>query len=105
MVVSKYFNTYTDAESLFAHILRKYREKKAKILNLNNRLKRKSIIKEYFKSNKQINIQFACGTLELPDFLNTELTGKIPVDIIKKLPFPSNSVDVVFDSHVIEHLY
>ncbi len=105
MVISKYFNTYTDSESLLAHTIRKYREKKAKLLNLNNRLKRKSVIKEFYRSNKQVNIQFACGTLELADFLNTDLTGKIPIDIAKKLPFPSNSVDIVFDSHVIEHLY
>ncbi len=105
MVISKYFNDYTDPESQFAYIIRKFREKKAKIFNLNNRLKRKSVIKDYYRKNKQINIQFACGRIELPDFLNTELTGRVPVDISKKLPFPSNSVDIVFDSHVIEHLY
>ncbi|MHA1526463.1 MAG: methyltransferase domain-containing protein, partial [Promethearchaeota archaeon] len=37
--------------------------------------------------------------------LNTDIIGKIPINMAKKLPFPTDSIDIIFSCHVIEHLY
>ncbi|MDP2926490.1 MAG: methyltransferase domain-containing protein [Nanoarchaeota archaeon] len=75
-----------------------------KIFNFNN-LHSKKIIKNYFDSNSIIKIQFGSGEDTLPGFLNTDLIGKIPVDITKKLPFKDNSVDLFYSNHTVEHIY
>jgi len=75
-----------------------------KINNINRFLLRKRI-NEYFNKNELIKIQFGSGKKELEGFLNTDILGKIPINITKKLPFKENSVDVMYSNHVIEHIY
>ena len=76
-----------------------------KIFNIFNRIRRKSKIKKYYKSNDVVKIHFGGGIEKIDGFLNTDIIGKIPINIAKKLPFPSESVDVIYSCHVIEHLY
>lgn len=78
-----------------------------KIFNVFNRVRRKSRIKKYFKSRrgKEIKIHFGGGIEKLDGFLNTDILGKIPINISNKLPFPSEIVDVIYSCHVVEHLY
>ncbi|MBD3338486.1 MAG: methyltransferase domain-containing protein [Candidatus Lokiarchaeota archaeon] len=76
-----------------------------KLLNLGNRLTRNSKIKNYFKTHEKIKIHFGGGSEKLDGFLNTDILGKIPINISKKLPFPDQSVDIIYSCHVIEHLY
>lgn len=78
-----------------------------KVFNIFNRIRRNSRIKKYFKSREgdQKKIHFGGGIEKLDGFLNTDIVGKIPISISKKLPFPSESVDVIFSCHVVEHLY
>ena len=78
-----------------------------KVFNIFNRIRRNSRIKKYFKSREgdQKKIHFGGGIEKLDGFLNTDIVGKIPISIAKKLPFPSESVDVIFSCHVVEHLY
>ena len=76
-----------------------------KIFNIFNRIRRKSKIKKYYKSNDVVKIHFGGGIEKINGFLNTDIIGKIPINIAKKLPFPSESVDVIYSCHVIEHLY
>ncbi|MFX1395226.1 MAG: methyltransferase domain-containing protein, partial [Promethearchaeota archaeon] len=78
-----------------------------KIFNIFNRLCRKSKMKKYLKSRqgREIKIHFGGGKERLDGFLNTDILGKIPINIAKKLPFPSESIDIIYSCHVVEHLY
>ena len=92
-------------ESLLNHLLFDFKLQLKKLLNIHYRFLRKSKIKKYYKSNDQIKIHFGGGKDKLKGFLNTDIIGKIPINIGKKLPFPSDSVDLIYSCHVIEHLY
>lgn len=108
MFLKKIFTNYldkVDRESILAEILRQSHLEIKKALNIHNRLTRKWKIKNYFKSHNIKKIQFGSGGLLLKNFLNTDLLGKIPIDISKKLPFTSDSVDLIYSNHVIEHIY
>lgn len=100
-----FFFRLTQGESFLYEFLEFIKFQIRKILNLPYRLTRKSKIKKYYKSHNKIKVQFGCYTNYYKGFLNTDIFGKIPVDITKKLPFPSDSVDFIFTSHVIEHIY
>lgn len=75
------------------------------ILNCGNRLARRVRIREYYRTHNRVCIQFGCGPSPLPGFLNTDLFGSIPVDITKPLPFVSESADLLYSNHLIEHVY
>ena len=40
----------------------------------------------------------------LPGWLNTDLLSKFQIDVSKRFNLPDSSVDIIFSSHVIEHL-
>jgi predicted SAM-dependent methyltransferase len=92
-------------EGLLNHLLFDFKLHVKKLFNIHNRITRKSKINKYYKTNDQIKIHFGGGKDKLKEFLNTDIIGKIPINIGKKLPFPSNSVDLIYSCHVIEHLY
>ena len=61
-------------------------------------------IKNYFENNDKIKIHLGANK-NISNFLNSQILGKIPIDIVKKLPFKNQSVDVIFSTHVIEHIH
>jgi predicted SAM-dependent methyltransferase len=65
--------------------------------------KRKEIKK--FDKAKTKKIQFGSSKNKLKGFLNTDVFGKIPIDITKKLPFKNDSIDLIYSSHLVEHIY
>ena len=75
------------------------------LINLPNKLFVKKRIKDYFLSHDLVKIQFGCGDDFLKGFLNTDLLGKIPVNITKKLPFQNETVDLIYSNHTVEHIY
>ena len=103
----------TEREGLLYQSIQELKYKLGKLLNLHNYLLRGKRIKQFLKENKEINIQFGAGSGKLGEaektvletFLNTDIFGKIPIDINHTLPFPNNSVDKIFSSHLIEHIY
>ena len=92
-------------EGLFNHFLFALKLDIKKFLNLHNKIRRKSKIKKYYKTHEIRKIHFGGGKEKLKGFLNTDILGKIPINMAKKLPFLSDSVDIIFSCHVIEHLY
>ena len=65
---------------------------------------RKRAINYYYRQNNTIKIHLGANK-KISNFLNSQILGKIPIDITKKLPFEKNSVDVIFSTHVVEHIH
>ena len=42
---------------------------------------------------------------KINNFFNTEIFSKYPIDIINKLPFDNDTIEVIFSSHVVEHIH
>lgn len=53
-------------------------------------------------------VNIGCGSVFHPDWINVDLASHSPeviaCDLTKGLPFPNESVDVCYSSHVLEHL-
>ena len=45
------------------------------------------------------------STYQLNGFLNSQITDAVPIDINRRLPFPDNSLDLIYNSHVVEHIH
>ena len=103
----------TEREGLLYLLFQDLKYKFGKLLNLHNFIFRRKRIHNFLRDNEKIYIQFGAGSGKLGEakksvletFLNTDIFGKIPVDINHSLPFPNNSVDLIFSSHLIEHIY
>ena len=103
----------TEREGLLYQFFQDLKYKFGKILNFHNFILRKKRISNFLNKNDNIKIQFGAGSGKygeakktvLGTFLNTDIFGKIPVDINYSLPFPNNSIDLIFSSHLIEHIY
>jgi predicted SAM-dependent methyltransferase len=56
-----------------------------------------------------MHLHLGCGTKYLPGFLNIDgnLFNKLDLwlDVRNGLPFPSNSVDSIYSTHMFEHFY
>jgi len=50
-------------------------------------------------------VHLGCGSTHFKGFLNTDAIGDIPVDITKRLPFNTSSIDLLYSSNLIEHIY
>jgi predicted SAM-dependent methyltransferase len=66
---------------------------------------RKNMIRKYFSDkNKKIKVHLGANK-DIKNFLNSQILGKIPINITKKLPFKNQTVDVIFSTHVVEHIH
>ena len=103
----------TEREGLLYLFFQDLKYKFGKFLNFQNFILRKRRINEFLRENEKINIQFGAGSGKLSEagkanlegFLDTDIFGDVPVDINFKLPFKNNSIDLIFNSHLIEHIY
>lgn len=59
-----------------------------------NYLNKFDIKKLHLGANKDIN-----------GFFNSQITNKLPINITKKLPFDNNTFDLIFSTHVVEHIH
>ncbi len=72
-------------------------------LSLYNRDKN---IQNYLNSHKTRKLQVGCWPYLRKGWINSELYGSselIPINLLKKLPLPDNSIDYIFSEHVHEH--
>lgn len=61
-------------------------------------------IKNYLNSNRIRKLHLG-STFEMEGFLNSQIMGDIPIDITKRLPFEDNTIDLIYSSHLIEHIH
>lgn len=53
------------------------------------------------------NLNFGSGTSRIQDFISVDLyapEADLGLDLTRKLPWPDNSVDNIYSSHLVEHL-
>ena len=109
----QYLIDKTQRESLVYSLLIELKYNTAKLANTKNRLFRNRKISNYLLSHPVRKIHFGAGsgkygeasTTQLSGFLNTDILGETPIDISKPLPFADQSIDIIFSSHLIEHIY
>jgi predicted SAM-dependent methyltransferase len=66
---------------------------------------RRSILREYLKTHSTRRLHLGAGKINVEGYLNTDLYGRIPIDITKRLPFPDECIDTIVSNHVVEHVY
>ena len=66
-------------------------------------LKQKEI-NNYLKINKVRKLHLG-ATRNISGFLNSQILGNVPIDITKKLPFKKEEIDLIFSSHLLEHIH
>lgn len=73
---------------------------------LHGHVARRARIADYLRGREQVKLHLGAGFNSIPGFLDSDLVeGNLPVDITRKLPFPSDSVDLIYTNHVIEHIH
>lgn len=61
-------------------------------------------IREYFLTHPVRRVHLG-ATYQVDGFLNSQIFGDIPIDITRRLPFPDESVDLIYSSHLVEHIH
>lgn len=60
-------------------------------------------------NGRPLHLHLGCGTKYLPGFVNIDANPQqkldIWLDVRCGLPFPSNSVDSIYSTHMVEHFY
>ena len=111
--MKNYLINKTQRESILYSNFQELKYLLGKILNIQNYILRKKRIKQYLKENEFSKVQFGAGSGKLGEadktslsgYLDTDIFGKVPIDINYKLPFENNCLDIIFNSHLIEHIY
>ncbi len=111
--MKNYLIKKNERESLLYSIFQELKYFFGKIHNSYNYFTRRKNIENFFSNQEYKKIQFGAGSGKFGEadislikgFLDTDIFGKIPIDINFKLPFKSCSIDIIFSSHLIEHIY
>ena len=65
---------------------------------------RRRAIDRYLAENPVRKLHLS-ATQPVPGFLNSQLVGAVPIDIGKRLPLPDACLDLIYSSHLVEHLH
>jgi predicted SAM-dependent methyltransferase len=50
-------------------------------------------------------LHFGAGSEIIPGFLNSDMLGNLPINICRKLPFGDDQIDLIYTSHLVEHVH
>lgn len=87
---------------LVRYLAMRLREKRSQLIY--GHCVRRRNINNYMNSQAEKKLHFGAGSLILEGFLNSDMLGQVPINIGRKLPFSDEEIDLVYTSHVIEHL-
>ena len=65
---------------------------------------RAKAIRNYLVAHSNAKLQLG-GSYPLEDFLNSQITGVVPIDITTRLPLPDTSFTLIYSSHLVEHVH
>ncbi len=101
---SRFLNNETKQilSGLVRYVAMRLREKRAQLI-YGHFVRRKNIA-NYVNSHVEKKLHFGAGSLTLEGFLNSDMLGQVPINIGRKLPFNNEEIDLIYTSHVIEHL-
>lgn len=105
----------SERETIFYKNLQHLKYKLGKLTNLRNHLNVRANLKNAFASLNEDTkkIQFGAGSghfgeaqaTEINGFVDSDIFGQIPIDVTRTLPINDEELDVIFSSHLIEHLH
>jgi predicted SAM-dependent methyltransferase len=87
---------------LVRYLAMRLREKRSQLIY--GHFVRRKNINNYMNSHAEKKLHFGAGSLVLEGFLNSDMLGQVPINIGRKLPFDDEEIDLIYTSHVIEHL-
>ena len=87
---------------LVRYVAVRLREKRSQ-LSYGHVVRRRNI-NNYINSHTVKKLHFCAGALRLESFLNSDMFGHLPINIGGSLPFNNEEIDLIYTSHVAEHL-
>ncbi len=101
---SRFLDNETKAilSGLLRYVAIRLREKRSQLIY--GHYVRRRLIKNYMNSYTEKKLHFGAGTLQLEGFLNSDMLGQLPINVGRRLPFDNEEIDLIYTSHVIEHL-
>jgi predicted SAM-dependent methyltransferase len=87
---------------LVRYVAIRLREKRSQLIY--GHFVRRRNINNYMNSHTEKKLHFGAGTLFLEGFLNSDMLGQLPINVGRRLPFNDGEVDLIYTSHVVEHL-
>jgi len=62
------------------------------------------VIRRYLAQAKEPKLHLG-ATYQVDGFLNSQILGEAPIDIGRSLPFPDNTLSMIYSSHLVEHVH
>ncbi len=87
---------------LVRYVAIRLREQRSRLIY--GHLVRRRNINNYMNSHAEKKLHFGAGNLFLEGFLNSDMLGQLPINVGRSLPFNDEEIDLVYTSHVVEHL-
>ena len=105
----------SERETLLYKNLQHLKYKLGKLANFHKHINIENKIEFAFErtGGKTRKIQFGAGSghygeaaaTEIDGFVDSDIFGELPIDVAKKLPIKSGSIDIIFSSHLIDQPY
>lgn len=65
---------------------------------------RRRAVSRYLATHQVCKLHLGASQ-DLDGFLNSQVLGAVPIDITRRLPLPDRSFDLLYSSHLVEHIH